>query len=163
MGQEVANTTRNGAGRITGSRGLTTLQAKYVKNYIRNGGDETAAAQAAGCANPYKDGWALARLAPVIAAIKKQHDKRICGPLASLALGVIHNILSTPPADKDSKALQARVALKVVERARLGAAEEDLAQADKALGAMSVSELEAFVASYKDQEARTIDVTPCDD
>jgi phage terminase small subunit len=163
MAQEVANTARNGAGRITGSRGLTKQQQAYVNNYVRNGGDGSAAARVAGYSDPPRDAWHLARLAPVIAAIKKQHDKRICGPLASLALGVIHNILSTPPADKDAKALQARVALKVVERARLGAAEEDLAQADKALGAMSVTELEAFVASYKDQEARTVDITPCSD
>ena len=163
MSQEVANTTRNGAGRITGSRGLTALQARYVKNVIRNGGDEKAAAGVAGCANPAKDGWALARLPSIIAAIKKEQDKRICGPLASLALGVIDNILRTPPTDARGKALQANVALKVVERARLGADEQDVAQADKALGAMSVTELEAFVAGYKDQEARTIDVTPCSD
>lgn len=163
MAQEVANTARNGAGRITGSRGLTKKQQAYANNYVRNGGDGSAAARAAGYSDPPRDAWHLARLAPVVAAIKKQHDERICGPLASLALGVIDQILRTTAMDKDSVAIRARVALKVVERARLGAAEEDLAQADKALGAMSVSELEAFVASYKEQEARTVDITPCND
>ena len=163
MAQELENTSRNGAGRITGSRGLTTQQAEFVKHFVKNGGDGKEAALAAGFNDPTRAAWRLARLAPVVAAIKKQHDARICGPLSSLALGVIDTILRTPALDKDSKALQARVALKVVERARLGAAEEDAAQADKALGAMSVTELEAFVASYKDQEERTIDLTPCSD
>ncbi len=160
MAQEVANTTRNGAGRITGSRGLTRLQARFVSHYLKNGGDEIAAAKTAGCANPETDGWHLARLATVVAAIKKKQDRRICGPLASLSLDVIDKILRATPTTKEEKALQARVALKVVERARLGADELDAAQADKALGAMSVPELEAFVAGYKEQEARTIDVTP---
>ena len=163
MAQDVGNLARNDAGQITGSRGLTTLQAKYVKNFIRNGGDESAAASVAGCANPTKDGWALARLPHIIAAIKKENDKRICGPLAALALGVIHNILVTPPADEKGKALQAKVALKVVERARLGADEVETDQANKALGAMSIAELERFVGEYKEKEARTIDVSPSND
>jgi phage terminase small subunit len=163
MAQEIANTARNGAGRITGSRGLTTQQRKYVAAYLSNGGEGSPAARAAGYAEPSAAHYQLAKLPQVIAAIKEKHDRRICGPLASLALGVIDQILRTVPLDKDQKALQARVALKVVERARLGADEQDVAQADKALGAMSVSELEAFVASYKDQEARTVDITPCSD
>ena len=163
MGQEIANTTRNGAGRIIGSRGLTTQQRAYVRRYLKNGGDEVEAARHAKFLNPDQSAYALARSAPVIAAIKKNQDKRITGPLASMALDVIDQILRTPPTDARGRALQATVALKVVERARLGADEADKAQADKALGAMSVSELEAFVAGYKEQEARTLDITPCPD
>ena len=163
MGQEIKNTTRNGAGRITGSRGLTKQQRAYVSAYICNGGKGRQAAIVAGYVNPSDAYYQLARLAPVVAEIKRQYDARVCGPLASLALGVIGTILSTKPVDKDSRALQARVALKVVERARLGADEQDAEQANKALGAMSVEQLEAFVATYKDQEAKTIDITPLND
>lgn len=163
MAQEIANTARNDRGVITGSRGLTTQQLAYVKAYIRNGGNGPAAAETAGYANATKAAWQLGRQASIVAAIKAEHDKRICGPLSALSLGVIDKILREPALDKDSKALQARVALKVVDRARLGADEADKAQADKALGAMSVAELEAFVAEYKDKEASTIDVTPCND
>jgi phage terminase small subunit len=160
MAQEIENIARNDRGAFAGSRGLTTQQKAYVRAFISNGGNRTEAARTAGYASPSGAAWELARLAPVEAAIKKEYDSRINGPLASLALGVIGTILSTPPADKDARALQARVALKVVERARLGAEEVDKAQADKALGAMSVAELETFVAQYKAQEAATIDVTP---
>lgn len=160
MAQEVGNTARNAAGQTAGSKRLTEQQQAFVAAYVGNGGKQTVAAKTAGYAFPRVEGYHLLTLPRIVAAVKKHHDQALCGNLASLALDVVKEILNDPRKDKDFMQIKARVALKVIERAGIGADQDAVESAGKAFGSMSIAELEAFVGSYREREAKTLDITP---
>lgn len=74
---------------------LTDQQARYVREYVRNGGNATAAALSAG----YKDGaaraWELKRNPAVLSAIRLEQSQAIADG-ASVAWGTVMRLMSDP-------------------------------------------------------------------
>lgn len=134
--------TRNAAGQIVGTRGLTEQQARFVQNTV-NGLSQTDAARQAGYAEPGVAGYQLKRNPRIIAAIHAEQALVIGGDLANAALGVLRDILT---GDHPAK-LKLDAAKTVLDRAGHIAPKAGDAPTgeDKPLAEMSVDELEAFI------------------
>jgi hypothetical protein len=81
---------------------LNEAQATFVREYVRNGGNATAAALIAGYSKDRarNTGWHLTRHPKISEAIKKEQIRYITGELANVALGTLGNIMrdETAPA-----------------------------------------------------------------
>lgn len=140
-------------------RGLTPLQARFVTEYVGNGGKHTTAARRAGYSEPRSAGRALIRTPHVLAAIQAEQAARLNGELATLALGALNSILRDPLGDPRVKVGAAKV---VLDRAGFHPAQRAKQPAEgdaKPLEEMSIAELDALIAKLSG-ELRAIEATP---
>lgn len=155
---------RGNSGRITGTQGLTAAQDAFVAEYVANGAKGTAAAKAAGYADPGQEAWRLLQLPHVQEAIRFEQARIIRGELGTLAVAVLKSILKNPSTDKDMMALKGRVAIAVVDRAghvAPKAPEAAKPTGDKPITEMSVAELDEVIAKGQALlDARLKNVTP---
>ena len=135
-------------GRIVGTHGLTDRQRAFVRAYIANGANATDAASQAGYSNPESEGWRLRQLPHIIAAIHAEIARTIGDDLASLAVGVVRDILRDPAAPLKLRLDAAKTAL---DRAGYIApkAADPAAPAEKPKSEMTLAELEAELAKLK--------------
>jgi len=161
-------------GQFVGSGELTDLQREFVRQYVRNGGNGTAAARAAGYAQERADktAWELLRLPHVMAALRQEQARVIMAEGVSVAIGTALDVAKNPAHKGSERVAAARLLL---EAGRvIGNKAQDAgglpSGMDKPLSEMTLSELEAFIAAGsaalkqrdapKTIEGVTLDVTP---
>lgn len=142
---------------------LTDLQAGFVKEFVRNGGNAAQAAKEAGYtrARPDQVGYELQRVPHVQSAIQAEIRRSLSVDLAGLALGVVRGILEDKTMEPKIRLDAAKVAL---DRGGYVAPKAADASTDglRELHEMSVSELEAFLAKAKSSAANAAPVIDLD-
>lgn len=150
--------------RAAATRGLTEMQATFVKHYS-NGLNQTKAAELAGYSNPPTDAWRLLQTQSIIDAISRQMQTRLMTEGQQVALAFM---LKAPGDEKLPGAVRFQAAKWLAESAGHGLAAQRAALGlpadDKPLSEMSITELDAFlaagrgaIAQIKANEMRTID------
>jgi hypothetical protein len=134
-------------GRFVGTGGLTKKQQKFIHAYVENGGNGQAAARAAGYSVSPHEGRVVHRLLtdPVVrGAIHNERDRKIGTRLASRALSVLEELMTSPATPAPVRYQSART---VLQMAGHGGAEQESRQTpvDRPLVELSLAELEAFV------------------
>lgn len=145
MGMPAKHTKRNSSGRIVGTVGLTEKQAAFVHALVANGGCKIDAARTAGYSSPKTGAYQSLQLPHVIAAIRAEQFRLMHGKLTNLSLGVIRGILEDTEC---SPRIRLDAAKTVLDRAGLVAPKQESdadASKDKAIGDMTVEELEDFI------------------
>jgi hypothetical protein len=164
----IARDKRSGA--FIASDGLTDQQAAYVREMVRNGGNEQHACKVAGY-NPEAINqavYSLRRNPRVVDALRRERENWIQTTGGSLAIKTLEALMLDPATSGQVKLQAAKFTLEAaghglaVQKARMG-----LPDADKPLSEMSLAELEAFltagrtaVDTIKREQDKTIDVTP---
>lgn len=160
MPQDIENIGRNARGQLTGPKGLTAMQRKFVNTYLSSGGDLAKAGKSAGCNENDTYMYALLRNASVQAAIRKGQERELAR-LSIRSLAVIESILNDQGQDIATKTLKLRAASKVLTAYKLVSEPPKSADAPgKAIDQLTVGELEHFIRSYgeaKDGVAREIE------
>jgi hypothetical protein len=127
--------------------------------YVQNGGNGTTAAQEAKYPGHHS---ALLRSSAVIAAIRQEQARVICGELGSIAIGTIRDVMRDPAARNSDRLTAARLAF---EAARFigRAATPEAAARDKPVAEMTAAELDTLISETQRAlqqvrtEARTIE------
>jgi phage terminase small subunit len=150
--------------------GLTEQQAEYVKEMVRNGGNERNAALAAGYSeNALRSAcYSLRRNPRVVEALRRERENWIQTTGGSLAVKTLEALMRDPATSGQVKLQAAKFTLEAAghglqaQKLKLG-----LPDPDKPLAEMSLIELEAFlkagssaIATLQEQKAKTIDITP---
>jgi len=133
------------AGRFTPTHALNESQGIFVREYVANGGDRQKAARMAGYRDPRTEGYRLLNTQKVRDAIKHEQERVIGCEGASLALGVLFDLLKeNAPAN-----VRFQAARWILEAAGIGAVAQTERPNDAAsnISVMSIEELEAFVAT----------------
>ena len=144
---------------------LTDMQTAFVVAFVFNGGNATQAAKKAGYSAHSARVQAQILLAKphVLAAIHVEQARVIGGELATLAVGVVRNILKDKTASKAVRLDAAKVALSLAGHVA-PKAPEAIDNKDKPVSEMTVEELEDFIRKGReamDRSARPmIDATP---
>jgi len=156
------------SGAFIAADGLTEQQAAYVREMVRNGGQEQAAARAAGYSpdSMRSNLYALRRNHKVVDALRRERENWIQTTGGSLAIKTLEALMLDPATSGQVKLQAAKFTLEAAghglaaQKARMG-----LPDPDKPLSEMSLSELEAFlsagsaaIATLHEQKAKTIDV-----
>lgn len=149
--------------------GLTAQQAEYVREMVRNGGNEKNAALAAGYSEDSMRSnlYALRRNPRVVDALRRERENWIQTTGGSLAIKTLEALMLDPATSGQVKLQAAKFTLEAaghglaVQKVRMG-----LPDADKPLSEMSLAELEAFltagrtaVDTIKQEQAKTIEGT----
>jgi phage terminase small subunit len=142
---------------LTGSKGLTIPQRKFVRAFAKGMG-QTDAARVAGYANPEDDGHNLLALPNVMTAIQGLMDKHLAG-LCALAQRRLEEILKGPAITKDDKTVIVQASKAVSSRADQRAKQTRDSPADQAKALQSL-DVPGLMALVKEMEGRYIDVTP---
>lgn len=134
---------------------LTELQRGFVVAFVRNGGNATQAAEAAGYKYERLDraGHDALKSTAVQAAIQSEIRRALSVDLAGLALGVVRGILEDPTMEPKIRLDAAKVALDrggYVAPKAADASSGDL----KAVEEMSIAELESYIAKSKHEAAQ---------
>jgi hypothetical protein len=122
------------------------------------GADPVSSAKALGYPDPRATAAALLRMPVVRKALVAASEARLVSTAVPLALAVVESILRD---EKASPAVRGKMAIAVLDRAR--EKEDKTAPGAKAIGDMTVAELEAHVRQLQDTKARALDmrdVTP---
>lgn len=131
-------------GRIVGAD-LTDMQRAFVRAYVRNGGNAKAAADEAGYSQSHARAWELTTNPRVMDAIRVEQSRVITGELATLAVGVVRDILN----DKElSPKVRLDAAKTVLDRAGHIAPKAEAPQdpaSVRDLNQMDRDQLEAFI------------------
>lgn len=134
---------------------LTELQRGFVVAFVRNGGNATQAAEAAGYKYERLDraGHDALKSTAVQAAIQSEIRRALSVDLAGLALGVVRGILEDQTMEPKIRLDAAKVALDrggYVAPKAADAGSGDL----KAVEEMSIAELESYIAKSKHEAAQ---------
>jgi phage terminase small subunit len=159
---------RNMAGerKVAANGTLTAKQAKFVSAYVRNGGNATQAAREAKYGVSDHDhhtrGWELLQKTHVKAEIYRLQDQKICGNLASVALGTLETIMKDNEAPAPARVRAATWVLESAGHGRKGTTEEQ-GRDEESLSAMSIDKLQEHVAKIqadiaKVQQAEVIEI-----
>ena len=166
-----AVTNEKGTGKIAATGGLTPMQRKFVRLYVRNGGQSHAAAIESG----YDPGrvrqavYELMGLPKVRDAIRRESERYIQSNVSQKALGTMERLLDDESTPHN---VQFQAAKWCLETAGIGGQNSQVSDIpdDKPLDEWSITELQAFIdggqqalAQRRDQagaEADAIDVTP---
>ena len=133
-------------GRFTGTGTLTKKQIDFVRDFVKNGGNGTAALRSAGysTAHPGKQLYRLLNCPVIRHAIHQERDKLIGGKLANEALAVLGELMHDKATPAPVRYQSART---ILQMAGHGGADrpEAAAPVDRPLVELSLEELEAFV------------------
>lgn len=126
---------------------LTDQQAEFVRQYVKNGGNGSAAAIAAGYAKDRaaKTAYDLTRHQKILDAIKLQQSRYISGELSNVALGTLGNIMRDETAPAAARVQASRWVLEAAGHglpAAALAARLGMDGADKPLSEFSLADLE---------------------
>jgi hypothetical protein len=126
---------------------LNENQAAFVREYVRNGGNATAAAITAGYSKERArhTGWDLTHLPKISDAIKKEQMRHIGGELANVALGTLSSIMRDEAAPAAARVQASRWVLEAAGHglpAAALAARLGMTDADKPLSEFSLADLE---------------------
>ena len=132
---------------------MTDMQRAFVANLVENGGNMTAAAEAAGYKDAKVSGWRTARLPHVQTAVQAEIRRALGTDLSTLALGVVRGILEDVTMEPKIRLDAAKVAL---DRGGYVAPKAADASSDglRELHEMSVQELESYIAKTKHEAAQ---------
>jgi len=127
--------------------GLTETQSQFVREYVKNGGNASAAAVAAGYSKDRsrQAGWELSRSVKVIEAVKMEQARYISGELSNVALGTLGNIMRDETAPAAARVQASRWVLEAAGHglpAAALAARLGMDGADKPLSEFSLADLE---------------------
>lgn len=135
--------------RAAATRGLTSMQADFVKHYS-NGVSQTKAAELAGYSSPGTDAWRLLQTQSIIDAITRYTSTKLMteGQQAALAF-----MLKAPGNEKLPGAVRFQAAKWVMETAGHGLAAQraalGLPPEDKPLSEMSTAELDGLIGAMR--------------
>jgi hypothetical protein len=126
---------------------LTDQQAEFVRHYVRNGGNGSAAAIAAGYGKERapKTAYDLTRNEKILNAIKSQQARYISGELSNVALGTLGNIMKDETAPAAARVQASRWVLEAAGHglpAAALAARLGMDGTDKPLSEFSLADLE---------------------
>ena len=126
---------------------LTDQQAEFVRQYVKNGGNGSAAAIVAGYGKERaaKTAYDLSRNPKIIDAIKLQQSRYISGELSNVALGTLGNIMKDETAPAAARVQASRWVLEAAGHglpAAALAARLGMSDADKPLSEFSLADLE---------------------
>jgi hypothetical protein len=126
---------------------LTDQQAHFVREYVKNGGNGSAAAIAAGYAKDRapKTAYDLTRHEKILNAIKLQQARYISGELSNVALGTLSNIMRDETAPAAARVQASRWVLEAAGHglpAAALAARLGMDGSDKPLSEFSLADLE---------------------
>jgi phage terminase small subunit len=140
---------------------MTDMQRAFVSNLVENGGNMTAAAEAAGYKDAKVSGWRTARLPHVQTAVQAEIRRSLSTDLSTLALGVVRGILEDPTMEPKIRLDAAKVAL---DRGGYVAPKAADASNDglRELHEMSVDELQRFIDRAKSERANSAQVIDCE-
>lgn len=131
-------------GRFTGGPDLTPQQSAFVAAFVSNGGNATAAAEAAGYAEPRVAGWKVHRTPAVHAAIRQAIEREGQGLAAAVVQRAGALLKGGDPLSAPAVSL-VRTALEVARQiGRRDASEKD--NENKSLADMSLRDLGASMA-----------------
>lgn len=141
---------------------LTGKHTAFVDAFFIHGGNATAAAKAAGYNNPNSYGLQLVKMPKIASAIRRQYRRTFETRGLSLSWKVLERILTD---DKASDAIQAKVALKIVDLVygKDGNRQDETQVEDKPISEMTVEELEKLVKQGREtleRERNAVDITP---
>jgi len=142
----------------SGERGvsfLTGLQAAYVKEFVKNGANGTAAATVAGYKDAKQASWYLQQQPHIRAAIRAEQERVIMSKGATKAVGFMVSALD----DKLlSGAVRFQCAKWLAEAAGHGLAAHraalGLPDSEKPISEMTLAELDAFITAGKAATAK---------
>jgi phage terminase small subunit len=125
---------------------LNDQQAIFIHEYVCGGGNASKAAREAGYSEKSAGQYAheLLQKPHIQAAIHAEQARQIGGELASMAVGVIRNILKDTSAANSVRLDAAKTALHIAGHVAPKAAEPP-ENKDKALSDMTADELESFI------------------
>ena len=149
---------------------LTEFADDFVSYYVRNGGQGRAAfLQAGGSVEGVRQGMKQFLGSPKIREAIRQRQVQRVTKMAGLAAGTVENLMTATDGTVPA-AVRFQCAKWCLETAGVGpqqARQQDGNPEDKPLEEMSIKELEAFITAggqavkeQREQDARTIDVTP---
>lgn len=156
-------------GQFKSGSGLTSQQREFVRRFVRNGGQARAAAIESGySAERVRQSVAELMATPKIRTeIKRESERYVASNLQTKALGTMERLLDDESTPHN---VQFQAAKWVMETSGIGGsgnAQGAENPDEKPLDEWSINELQAFIdggqqalADRRDQEARTIDVTP---
>lgn len=153
MAMQKGMTARNASNQIVGSKGLTDKQRAFVNAMMRNGGNQTAAAKAAGYADPASSGWHLCQIPAIQTALHQLRQRHISN-LATAGLDLLRQVIrgeteASMPVRVDASKFIINLAGHTVPK------EDTNHKKDaKSLATMTVSEMEAIVRQGEDRLAR---------
>lgn len=135
--------------------GLTETQSQFVREYVKNGGNASAAAVAAGYSKDRsrQAGWELSRSKKVIEAVKVEQARYISGELSNVALGTLGNIMRDETAPAAARVQASRWVLEAAGHglpAAALAARLGMDGADKPLSEFSLADLEEMTKRAAD-------------
>ena len=160
MPQDVENIGRNAKGQLTGPKGLTGMQHRFVRTFLSSGGDLAKAGKSAGCDENDTYMYQLFSNQNVQKAIRKGQERELAR-LSIRSLRVIESILNDKGEDAATKDRKLRAASKVLSAYKLVSEPPKAADAPgKAIDQLTVGELEHFIRSYGEAQAgvaRTIE------
>lgn len=150
-------------GRFAGTGKLTDMQRRFVKALVRNGGNQTRAAVAAGASEARANGAAydFLRKQHVRDAIRHERERYLSGTLANLGLQTLEALMT----DKSTPAgVRLKAATWTLEAAGHNAKQNNDLEppADKPLSECSLDELDGIIAAGMaalERERRVIDVS----
>ena len=127
--------------------GLTETQSQFVREYVKNGGNASAAAVSAGYSKERsrQAGWELSRNQKIIEAVKMEQARYISGELSNVALGTLGNIMKDETAPAAARVQASRWVLEAAGHglpAAALAARLGMDGADKPLSEFSLADLE---------------------
>ena len=133
-------------GRFTGTGTLTKMQRDFVRDFVRNGGNGTAALRSAGyrTAHPGKQLYRLMNCPVVRHAIHQERDKLIGGKLANEALAVLGELMHDKATPAPVRYQSARTILQMAGHGA-GQKADPSSPIDRPLVELSIEELEVFV------------------
>lgn len=126
---------------------LNETQAQFVRAYVKNGGNASAAAVEAGYSKDRsrQAGWELSRKPKIIEAVKVEQARYISGELSNVALGTLGNIMKDETAPAAARVQASRWVLEAAGHglpAAALAARLGMDGADKPLSEFSLADLE---------------------
>jgi len=143
MGQQVANTARNRAGQIVGSRGLTDRQRAWAQAYVLNGCQGNRASEAAGYAEPKSSAFFNRNNPAVMAEVRRLQIATVRSEGAVVGYRVLKGIAQDEDAPAGARVMAAKALMAAAE---IGSTSEGAAfDVDKPMAQWSVSELSAFI------------------
>jgi hypothetical protein len=134
---------------------LTDMQAEFVRHYVKNGGNGSAAAVAAGYAKDRagKTAYDLTKNEKVLNAIKLQQARHISGELSNVALGTLAKIMRDETAPAAARVQASRWVLEAAGHglpAAALAARLGMDGSDKPLSEFSLADLEEMTRRAAD-------------
>ena len=156
-------------GQFKSGRGLTSQQRDFVRRFVRNGGQARAAAIESG----YSEDRVRAAVRELMGTpkvrteIKRESERYVASNLQTKALGTMERLLDDGSTPHNVQFQAAKWVMEAAGIGQAGSAQGTDIPEDKPLDEWSITELQAFIdggqqalADRRDQEARTIDVSP---